>query len=144
MKIADIRRQNLRSLIEIHGATKLATMLGYRAPSFLSQMAGPNPTRDITESTARSFEERLGLEKESLDVMQVDPSAAAPATPASTADIDLVADIIRMVGKICADEQVELPNMKFADVVALAYVDTMEHSATPRPDHIKQIVRLLK
>lgn len=142
MKPTEIRRERLRSLIEQSSVSKLSSQLGYRQPSFLSQMAGPNPTREITEKTARSFEKKLGLPNGALD-LPLDSAAPASAAPARS-DTALVADVIRMVGSIAAGEQVDLPPLKFADVVALAYVDTMEHGATPRPEHIKQIVRLLK
>lgn len=56
MEISEVRRANVRALIEKYGASKLATRLGYRNPSFLSQQAGPNPTREVTERTARAFE----------------------------------------------------------------------------------------
>lgn len=147
MKVTEIRREKLRALIEKHGAGNLATKLGYRQPSFLSQMAGPTPTRDVTEKTARKFERDLDLPNGYLD--QPEDGTGAPAPRAASADvqradIDLVADVIRMVGTICSGEAVELPTAKFADVVALAYVDTVEHDRTPRPEHIKQIVRLFK
>jgi hypothetical protein len=140
--ISEIRRENLRLQIERHGATKLASMLGYRQPSFLTQMAGPNPSRDITEKTARRFEQDLNLELGALDLpLGSDMSGPQAATLAQSAE--MVTDVVRLVGAICEAEGVELSMMKFADVVALAYVDTAEHGAA-RPDRIKQIVRLLK
>jgi hypothetical protein len=145
MQPTEVRRERLRALIQKSSVSKLATQLGYRQPSFLSQMAGPNPTREITEKTARRFERDLKLPDGYLD--QPLEAEAAPKqetngeAPAETA---LVADVIRLVGNICSGEDITLPPMKFADVVALAYVDTMEHNKRPRPDHIKQLVRLLK
>lgn len=62
MELSEIRRINLRKMMESEGALKLAGRLGYRQSSFLSQMAGPNPTREITEKTARAYEKQLGLE----------------------------------------------------------------------------------
>jgi len=146
MKLADIRRDNLRELMRVHSASGLSEMLGYRQPTFLSQMAGPNPTRVVTEKTARNYEKKLGLEAGALDIPMgdADPAPTAAAAESKAASGELVADVIRLVGTICADEKVNLPTMKFADVVALAFIDTMEHEQTPRPDHIKQLVRLLK
>ncbi len=145
MKLTDIRRARLRELMEKKGTKNLSETLGYRQPSFLSQMAGPNPTRDISEKTARRFEQKLGLPTGYLD-METDP-VEAPVRAASApvaGSVAQVAEVIRMVGSICAGENVELAPIKFADVVALAYVDMMEHAGTARPEHIKQIVRLLK
>jgi hypothetical protein len=142
MKLTEIRRENMRALIEKHGAGKLSAKLGYSQPSFLSQMCGPNPTRDITEKSARRYETLLKLPAGYLDTMHGEESAPQPEKPA--ADPNMVADVIRLVGSICASEEVNLPPMKFAEVVALAYLDTVEHDQTPREDHIKQVVRLLK
>lgn len=63
-----IRRNNLRRLAEQHGATILAERLGYASPSFLSQMIGPNPTREVSERTARVIEHSLGLEPGWMDL----------------------------------------------------------------------------
>lgn len=145
----EIRRERLRELMSQHGATQLANLLGYTQASFLSQMAGPNPTRDVTEKTARRYAEKLGLppqyfERPFFDEVTSRAETKAEADDAAASNVALVADVIRLVGAICSTEKVELPAVKFADVVALAYVDTMEHQRTPRPEHIKQIVKLFK
>lgn len=142
MKLTEIRRENMRALIDKHGAGKLAKKLGYKQPSFLSQMCGPNPTREITEKSARNYEEALKLPEGYLDVLHGPEVEQQPAKPA--ADPNMVAEVIRLVGSICANEAVNLPPVKFADVVALAYLDAVEHDQKPREDHIKQVVRLLK
>ena len=147
MKPTDIRRERLRELIEKHGAGKLAGMLGYRQPSFLSQMAGPNPNRPITEKTARNYERKLNLPEGYLDTPPESKDhheADRGHVPSVGADTSLVADVVRLVGSICQNESVNLPPIKFADVVALAIVDTMEHGQKPRPEHITSLVRLLK
>lgn len=125
----EIRRKNLRKLMDEHGATVLAKRLGYRSPTFLSQLAGPNPTRQVTEKTARRFEADLGLPTGYLD--------GRPAT------VDL-ADIIRLVGRLAEGEGVELPVNRFADVAALAVTDATEHGGVAREAHIRQVLRLLK
>lgn len=64
----DYRRENLRRLFDtVGGPTALAKQLGYSNSSFLVQMAGPNPIRQITETTARRFEKQLDLLPGSLD-----------------------------------------------------------------------------
>ena len=121
-------------------------MLGYAHSSYLSHMLKENPERPVTEKTARRFERSLGLPPGYLDTPLEEDLPAQEETPAlSTADnVTLMADVIRLVGTIQKAEGVELPPAKFADVVALAYLDTMEHDQQPRPDHIKKLVRLLK
>lgn len=148
MKLADIRRERLRSLIKKHGSSELAEMLGYQHPSFLSQLAGPNPTRSLTDKAARRFQEKLGLPEDFFDT-PIDQTpgrgaVTAPAAAPASGDTAIVAEVIRLVGSVCAGEQITLPPAKFADVVALAYIDTMEHNRQPRTEHIKSIVRLLK
>lgn len=62
------RRENLRRLIEQwDGPSNLANKLGYTNASFLVQMAGPNPIRDVSERTARKIEGKLDLPRGYLD-----------------------------------------------------------------------------
>ena len=73
----DYRRQNLRNLADsMGGPTALAKKLGYANSSFIVQMAGPNPIRQVTEHTARRFETLLDLIPGSLDApVEVDPAS---------------------------------------------------------------------
>lgn len=142
MEIADIRRQNLRDMMKREGAATLAERLGYRQSSFLSQMAGPNPTREVTEKTVRAYEKQLGMAPGTLDKPL---DEGAEVKPPSTEDmIALVLNATRTVGRICETESVNLQTHKFADIVALAIVDTLEHGGKLREDRIKQVVCLLK
>jgi hypothetical protein len=51
----DIRRENLRTLIKTWGGpTSLAKKLGHANGSYLAQIAGPHPRRDISEKVARA------------------------------------------------------------------------------------------
>ena len=132
MKLTDIRRAKLRELIEKEGASKLSTTLGYRQPTFLSQLAGPKPTRDITEKSARRFEKDLGLPEGWFDHMEQPAAAPAAAAPVDTAAVTvqvsaLVGEAIRQVGSICVAEGVELPPVKFTDIVAMAYMVSLIH-----------------
>lgn len=64
----EVRRQQLQKLIAQQGSSrKLSQLLGYSNASFLTQMAGPSPTRDVTEKTARKIEQTLGLPEKWLD-----------------------------------------------------------------------------
>lgn len=70
-ELTDRRRDTLRLIVEKRGGvSKVSKMLGYTNPSFMSQMIGPNPTREITEKTARKFEEKLGLEHGTCSVIR--------------------------------------------------------------------------
>lgn len=69
--VFDTRRANLRLLADRYdGPSQLAAKLQLRHPSYLSQLIGPNPSRDISERTARAYEEKLGLAAGWLDVVR--------------------------------------------------------------------------
>lgn len=70
-ELLQTRRDNLRAVAaERGGVTGLAKTLGYKGPSYLSQMIGPQHNRDISESTAREIEHALGLPVRFLDESQ--------------------------------------------------------------------------
>src|SRR5213595_2263992 len=96
----DVRRDNLRTLIQQHdGPAALARRLGYRNAAFLVQMGGPNPSRPVTERTARDFEQKLGLPAGWLDRVEAAPPAAVP--PSGPVDSALVTEVLRLVAESC-------------------------------------------
>ncbi len=141
MEIFEVRRSNLRTIMktETETATALSKRLGHKHPSFLSQLAGPNPSREITEKVAREFEAKLGLTPGYLDQKEASSAGSVEHGPA-----DLVAAVVRLAGAVCASEKVQLSMEKFADLVALVFSDANEHDGLPREAHTKQLVRLLK
>jgi hypothetical protein len=60
------RLKNLRAQLDSLGYDHIANKL-HCSISYLSQIAGPNPTRPITEKTARKIEKALRLKPNSLD-----------------------------------------------------------------------------
>lgn len=142
MDLDEVRRANLRNLAKEMGAAELSRKLGYRQPSFITQLSGPNPSRRITEKSARSFEKSLGLETGWFDVDHGE--ATAPEAPAPVNQTDMLVGIITLVGTVLQNESLTLPPAKFADLVALAVVDSAEHGGAPREAHIKSLVRLMK
>lgn len=61
------RRAALRDLAaQYSGSAALAAAVGVSAP-YLSQLIGKNPSRPITDTTARDFEAKLSLAFGSLD-----------------------------------------------------------------------------
>lgn len=142
-ELTDRRRETLKAIVEKRGGvSKVAKQLGYSNPSFMSQMIGPNPTREITEKSARKFEDKLGLPPGTLDGEP--PAQAEPTRAPATETASLVASVIRMVGRTLQDEGVAAGPDKFADVVALAYLDSVDHGGEPRETHVRQLARLLK
>jgi hypothetical protein len=65
-------------------------------------------------------------------------------TPSAGSDTPLVADVVRLVGEVMARENVSLPPARFADLVGLAYTDTVEHGGAPREEQVVRLVRLVK
>lgn len=60
--VYDKRRDNLRELMRTWGGpTSLAKKLGHANGSYLAQLAGPHPSRELSEKTAREMESKLGL-----------------------------------------------------------------------------------
>lgn len=163
--VADYRRENLRRLIDAHdGPSKLAQKLGYTNASFLSQMAGPNPIRSVTEETAREYEKQLGLPPGSLDVeVELEheqrllegrsPGRGSRAAPLPTGELeaqvkrldtqDMMA-LVRMVGRVCAEENVNLSPMKYSDIVALVIEDCEVRGGQLRHEYIRTLVGLTK
>jgi hypothetical protein len=135
--VYDNRRENLRRLVEQWGGpSALGAKLGYSNASFIVQMAGPHPSREISERTARKIEASLDLPAAWLDAQP--DKAKSPSV-----DTSAVAGIIRLVGQMVEETGLKLANAKFADLVALAYEDAQDHGS-PRPDFIKRVVQLLK
>src|SRR5438105_2529020 len=130
----DVRRDNLRTLIHQHdGPAALARRLGYRNAAFLVQMAGPNPSRPVTERTARDFEDKLGLPAGWLD--RTVPSApVAGEAPSRPIDSALVTEVLRLVAESCETMGVTLAHARFADVVALLYTEALEEQRLPRAE----------
>jgi hypothetical protein len=135
----DNRRRNLRQLIEQWGGPKpLSDKLGYSNSSFMVQMAGPNPTREVTEKTARRIEQTLDLPPGWLDAQPREQTGLAPV------DMTLIATVIRVVAQSAEDDGIRLSPSKLGDLVAVVYQDAESHNNTIRPEFINQVLRLVK
>lgn len=137
MDIYEIRRANLRQLMrDWGGPTSLATKLGHTNGSYLAQLAGPNPSREISEKVARAIEVALDLPAGWMDKRN---------EPRQSAGLDeqTLAKAIRVVTAALDDAGLRPPSNKFADLVSLVY----EHARTTgRVDeaHVQRLVRLMK
>lgn len=130
------RRENLRELMRTWGGpSSLAKKLGHSNGSYLAQLAGPHPSREISEKVAREMESKLGLPTNWLDAehngntRQLDDSVLSDCVRA-------VAAALRDVGHRATPDQM-------ADLASLAY----EHAKlTGRIDEpfIQRLVRLTK
>lgn len=66
-KRAEQRRENLRALVAASSYRAVADKLGYQRDEFIIHMAGPNPTRSVTERTAREIERVYELKEYAMD-----------------------------------------------------------------------------
>lgn len=93
LSVYETRRENLRMLTrEWGGPTSLAKKLGHSNGSYLAQLIGPHPSREISEKVAREIEGKLGLPLGWLDAAhdrraQVDDTALAECVRATTTAI---------------------------------------------------------
>lgn len=131
------RRENLRRLIEQWGGpSSLAAKLGYTNASFLVQMAGPHPIREVSEKTARKIEKTLDLPAGYLDGRPERGAAPKVST-------ELITKVVRVVGDACQDAGVKLTPAKFADLVAVVYQDA-EQAGDVRGGFVKSLIQLTK
>lgn len=147
-----IRRNNLRKLIDKHGTVTLAGLLGHANASYLSQLAGPHPSRDITYKAARKIEEKLHLARGCLDVPTGPLEDIAKTVPDAAIKAPLpggglAVDVMRMtvcidlVGQAIAAAGVNPTTAKIANVIAIAYQSN--HDPDALPEYIRHIVSLL-
>jgi hypothetical protein len=157
-----------------YGWTELAKRLSYRQPSFLVQMGGPNPTREVTEKSARRFERDLGLPVGSLDVLAPEASVAdqiravdalvnnmpiptpvfqvvqkpitlpAPAPLPDDESAQFVHDTIQLVAKTIEQQGVKLEKMKHLQIVNMAIGDAIDNGGKVNVSYIVNMVKLLK
>lgn len=142
------RRTNARLAIERAGGVgKVAEKMDYGNPSYLVQMFGPNPTRPSSEKTMRRLETALGLEPLSLDkptpgYLPPEPSKDSP--PGSRIDVAQLSRALALVGKLTAEEKVQLSSDRFASLVSIAYEDSAERAGQPSESKLRQVVQLLR
>lgn len=168
----DYRRANLRKLIDSFGGPgPLAQKLGYSNSSFLVQMAGPSPIRQVSEGTARRFESVLGLDPGSLDapvdIPEEDLSTSkaigvrqanlyrkrkgldlipgpAPA-PAPNPDLmgsEQLAALVSLVGRVCDETHANLSTGKFADIIVLTLQFKDSHKSLGDEEYVRRLVLL--
>lgn len=112
--VYDKRRENLRRLIEQWGGpTSLAKKLGHANGSFLAQIAGPHPRREISERTARSIESTLGLPLGWLD--QDHPGGGHQLNDQA------LAEVVKAVATCLRDVSLRPGPDTYATLVQLAY-----------------------
>jgi hypothetical protein len=171
----DFRRANLRKLAESFGSlADLAKRLGYTNSSFIVQMIGPNPIRQVSEETARKFETALDLLPGSLDQpVDISPDDVVDASSVHVRQVnnyrkrkgieplalnmlkphphnsdmisrEQLAGIISMVGRICDETHAAIPTSKFADIISLVLLANDDQRAGSTEDFIRLLLSLTK
>lgn len=136
VNVYEIRRTNLRKLMaQWGGPTSLAAKLGHSNGSYLAQLAGPHPTREISERTARGFEKELDLPSGWLDRNHHQDTQHLDDTT--------LALCIRAVSAAVKDAHLKVEPSKFADLVALAY-DNSQAVGSLDENFVTRLVRLMK
>lgn len=156
--IYEIRRDNLRLVVAERGATSVAKACGYKGPSYISQMAGTNPTRPIMEDNARKFETGLGLTKGWLDIERdnygrpLSENSTPPASLVPTSstggtislnqiDVDRFTMVAKMVRDAAGATNKPLSAHVFKEIVALAYDEFSKDSDALR-EFIDKLVKI--
>lgn len=134
--VYDQRRDNLRELTRTWGGpTSLAKKLGHANGSYLAQLAGPHPSREISEKVAREMETKLGLPLGWMD--------SEHGGNARTLDDTSLGECVRAVAAALRDVGHRATPDQMADLAALAYEHT---KLVGRVDEafINKLVRLTK
>lgn len=113
LSVYQLRRENLRTLSrQWGGPTSLSRKLGHTNGSYLAQLIGPRPTREVSEKVAREIEAKLGLPLGWLD--RENPQTAQP-------DDEQLAECVRAVASCLRDKGVRPDPEKYSQLVALVY-----------------------
>ena len=149
----DLRRRNLKRITTMYGGpTRVASLLGLKSASYLSQLASGH--RPIKEDRARSIEETLKLEPGWMDIEhqgapvfgERDPSVQPqkPARHAAAAEptSNLVTDVVLSVGAILEDSGIEVSPAKFATIVDLVLQNATPHGAIDEA-FVRKVISLL-
>lgn len=139
MDVYAIRRVNLRKLIDSWGGpTSLAAKLGHSNGSYLAQLAGPHPSREVSERVARSIEVALDLPAGWMDKRQ-------PAGPHKSNEVNpaLLTKVVSAATEEINSMGVKLAAEKFAELVSLVYELSAERGAV-NAALLRQLINLAK
>lgn len=134
--VYDTRRENVRALMKTWGGpSSLAKKLGHANGSYLAQIAGPNPRREISEKVAREIEHKLGLALGYLD--QDHKRNGGKIQDAA------IAECVRLVATVLRDQGVRPSPEVTANLVQLVY-DRVQLTGELDEKYAKQLVQLVK
>lgn len=151
----DVRRENLRNVVDRFGAKTVAEKLGLKSQRFISQMVGKHPSREVTEKTVRLCERVFNLPIGSLDhdktgVVQSPFAAPQPvnkmAEPFALSPLDpeILSATMMTIDTCMRETGVVLSHVKYVELVSLVFADSQVSGSTPRHSYVRQLLRLLK
>lgn len=133
--VYEIRRENLRNLITTWGGpTSLAKKLGHSNGSYVAQLAGPHPSREVSEKVAREVESKLGLPSMWLD---------QPHAGEKTLNDAALADCVRAVATVLRDASLRPDPDSYATLVQLTY-DRAKLTGRIDEHYIQQLTELMR
>jgi hypothetical protein len=137
MDIGEIRRARLRRLInEYGGQLPLARAIGQFGASYLTQLAGPHPTRAVSEMFARKVERALDLPYGWMDrEHDAPPDGAAPAAPGAAP----WRGIAEIVGAVLV--RLDARRLRLSPEQIAALVDAAQ---AVDPAHLDRLIRLVE
>lgn len=115
--------------------------LGFSA-SYLTQLAGPNPSRGITERTARRIENILDLPAYYMDQKcDTSPQAHLPGPCSSSTARTLLKEVLKEVASQLEGAETKVSYSKFAQIVALTFEDAEERGGLRR-EFLENLIQL--
>lgn len=133
--VYEIRRENLKKLFTTWGGpTSLAKKLGHSNGSYLAQLAGPNPSREISEKVAREIEATLKIASGWMDLEHGD---------APKLDDRVLSDCVRAVAAAIRDAGIRPDPDRYAILTALVY-DYLRLTGRVDEVYINKLINLMK
>lgn len=134
--IYDTRRDNLRALIgQWGGPTSLAKKLGHSNGSYIAQLAGPRPSREVSEKVAREIEKVLGLPVAWMD--QDHPTGGQQLND------ETLTECVKAVATVLRDAGLRPDPQAYATLVQLVY-DRVKLTGRLDEHHIQKLTTLLR
>ena len=135
LSVYHIRRENLRQLSrQWGGPTSLSRKLGHSNGSYLAQLIGPRPTREVSEKVAREIEVTLTLPLGWLDSRE-NIGSTQP-------DDEQLAECVKAVASCLRDKGLRPDPTKYSQLVALVY-DRLRLTGRVDEPFIQKLVGLL-
>jgi hypothetical protein len=134
--IYDTRRDNLRALIgQWGGPTSLSKKLGHSNGSYIAQLAGPRPSREVSEKVAREIEQKLGLPVAWMD--QDHPAGGQQLND------ETLTECVKAVATCLRDAGLRPGPDAYATLVQLVY-DRVKLTGRLDEQHIQKLTTLLR